>query len=193
MGKGPKKKQKWTDVIRLALLVICGAVIGINVYSINAKNLLGDQLPMPLGFGAAIVLSGSMEPTFSEGDLIIATRSDTVAADDIVVYQERDHLVVHRVMEVDGDQLITKGDANNAPDEPINMSAVKGTVQFWIPGAGEIVSAIKTPMGTICLVAAAIALVEIPRRKEKRKDDDERQKIIDEILRLKDEQQNNEK
>jgi len=34
-------------------------------------------------------------------------------------------------------------------------------------------------------VVAAIALVELPHRREKQKDDEERQKIIDEINRLK--------
>ena len=56
---------------------------------------------------------------------------------------------------------------------------------FWIPFVGNVVNFIKTPIGTICIVAAAILLIEIPRRNEKKKDDEERQKIIDEINRLK--------
>ena len=35
------------------------------------------------------------------------------------------------------------------------------------------------------MIAAAIALIEIPHRNEKKKDDEERQKILEEIERLK--------
>lgn len=178
---------KWKTILRRVLLIICGTVLGINVYLANAKSLLGNQLPMPFGFGSAIVLSGSMEPTFSTGDLIIVRECETVAVGDIVVFQDGSSLVVHRVIALDGGSVTTQGDANNVPDDPIDLSSVKGTVLFWIPHGGSVASVIKSPIGTICLIAAAIALIEIPHLKEKEKDDEERQKLIDEIRRLKDE------
>lgn len=179
---------KWKTFLRRVLLIVCGTILGINVYLANARSLVGNQLPMPFGFGAAIVLTGSMEPTFSAGDLIVVKETDVVAVDDIVVYQDGSSLVVHRVIDIADGSITTQGDANNVADDPIEVSAVKGIVLFWIPYAGHVVSFIKSPVGTICLIAAAIALVEIPHRKEKEKDDEERQKIIDEIRRLKDEQ-----
>lgn len=188
----PVKKAKfgWKSALRLAALIICGAVLGINVYMANAGSLVGDRLPMPFGYGAAVVLSGSMEPEFSEGDLIVVGREDTYELRDIVVYQDGSSLVVHRIIDINGDTLTTQGDANNAPDEPITLSDVKGKVLFWIPYAGTVVGFLKTPVGTICVIAAAIALVELPRRREKQKDDAERDKIIEEIKRLKEEQEN---
>lgn len=179
---------KWKTFLRRVLLIVCGTILGVNVYLANARSLVGNQLPMPFGFGAAIVLTGSMEPTFSAGDLIVVKETDVVAVDDIVVYQDGSSLVVHRVIDIADGSITTQGDANNVADDPIECSAVKGIVLFWIPYAGSVVSLIKSPVGTICLIAAAIALVEIPHRKEKEKDDEERQKIIDEIRRLKDEQ-----
>ena len=183
-----KSKAKWKNVLRRLVLIVCGTVLGVNVYMTNARSLVGNQLPMPFGFGAAIVLSGSMEPTFSKGDLIVVKETDVVAVDDIVVYQDGGSLVVHRVIDMADGTITTQGDANNAADDPIERSAVKGTVLFWIPHGGDVVSMIKSPVGTICIIAAAIALVEVPHLKEKQKDDEERQKIIDEIRRLKDEQ-----
>lgn len=141
---------------------------------------------MPFGYGAAVVLSGSMEPEFSKGDLIFVKETLEYAENDIVVFQDGNTLVVHRIIEIDEDTITTKGDANNATDEPITQEMIKGEVIGCIPFVGEIVNLIKTPLGTLAVVAAAIALVEIPRRWEKQKDDDERQKIIDEIKRLKD-------
>jgi len=182
-----KSNKKWKNILRFILLAICGAVFGVNIYLANAKTLVGNQLPMPFGYGAAVVLSGSMEPTFSTGDLIVVKEQNDYILDDIVVYQEASFLVVHRIVGIGESEVITKGDANNVVDEPIQASAIKGKVLFAIPGVGTVVNFLKSPMGTILVVATAIALIEIPRRKEKEKDDEERQKLIEEIKRLKDE------
>lgn len=185
MKTASERKKTLKKLTRFVLLIICGGILGVNVYLVNANKLMGDQLPMPFGYGAAVVLSGSMEPEFSEGDLIIVQEADSVAINDIVVFQDGAVLVVHRIIAMDDENLTTKGDANAVADDPISRSAVKGRVLFWIPGAGNVVNFLKTPIGTFCVIVAAIALVEIPRRNEKKKDDEERQRIIDEINRLK--------
>lgn len=187
MEKKNKTSRKYKGIIRITLLVVCGIILGVNVYHINSKSLVGDQLPMPFGFGTAIVLSGSMEPELSKGDLIIVKKSEDIEVQDIVVFQAENMLVVHRVIEIAGDMLVTQGDANNIADAPIAIDAVKGKVLFSVPAIGNILGAIKTPVGTICIIIVAIALVEIPRRRERAKDDAERQLIIDEIERLKEE------
>lgn len=182
-----KASVKWITILSRVLLVVCGVAIGLNFYLYNAQMVAGNQLPMPFGYGSAVVLSGSMEPTFYTGDLIVVEECEEIAVDDIVVYQQGSSLVVHRVIALDGENVITQGDANNIADAPIHRAAVKGKVMFWIPKLGDVVTVIKSPAGTIALIAAAIALVEIPHLREKEKDDKERQKLVDEIKRLKDE------
>lgn len=179
------KRLLKSPVLRYLILGVLAAAVGINLYTLNAARLAGNQLPTPFGYGAAVVLSGSMEPEFSAGDLIIVRETDTCKLNDIVVFQDRNSLVVHRVISIDGETVTTKGDANNTADEPIHISAVKGEVICWIPYVGNIVGFMKTPVGTICIIAAAILLIEIPHRNEKKKDDEEKQKIMDEIRRLK--------
>ena len=183
-----KKKTDRKVLMRRVLLIICGAALGINVYMINANSIVGEQLPMPFGFGAAVVLSGSMEPEMSQGDLIIVKEADKFEVNDVVVYQDGMGLVVHRVVDIDGDTVTTKGDANNAADEPIDKTAVKGTVSCSVPFLGNVVTFLKSKIGTVCIIIAAIALVEISRRRERQEYDDERQKIIEEIERLRREQ-----
>ena len=182
-----KNKKKFPPALRLVLLVICGAALGVNVYMANAKSLVGNQMPMPFGYGASVVLSGSMEPEFSKGDLIVVAEADSYSERDIVVFQDGHSLVVHRIIEIDGEKIITQGDANNAADDPIEASAIKGKVLFHIDKLGSIVSFFKTPVGTVLLIVAAVALVEIPRRREKDADDAEKQKILEEIKRLREE------
>ena len=181
------KKKIIKDILRIFLLIVCGTAIGVNAYMLNAKNLVGNNLPMPFGYGAAVVLSGSMDPEFSKGDLIVVKETEDFSLNDIVVFESGNSLVVHRVVGMGGEEIVTKGDANNVADDPIKSSDVLGRVLFHIPFVGNVVNFIKTPVGTILLVAAAILLVEIPHMKEVRKDDEEMQAIIDEIKRLKDE------
>lgn len=190
VGEATERKAsrpKFKSVLRWIFIALCGAAVGLNIYSANAGKLVGNKLPTPFGFGASVVLSGSMEPEFSKGDLIVVKESEGYAVGDIVVFQQGATLIVHRIIAIDGEDVTTKGDANNSADEPIKLSTIKAKVIFDIPFVGKIVSAVKTPVGTVCLIAVAILLVELPRRREKQKDDDERQKIIDEIKRLKEE------
>ncbi|MBE6642447.1 MAG: signal peptidase I [Ruminococcaceae bacterium] len=183
MKKNSKMKLK--SLFRWVILVLCGLVLGINVYLTNAKSLVGNQLPMPFGYGSAVVLSGSMEPEFSKGDLIVVKKTSDYKANDVVVFQDEYSLVVHRIIDINGNTVTTKGDANNSADPPIDKSDIKGRVLFCIPYVGKVASYLKSPIGTVCIIAAIIALIEIPRRNEKKKDDEDRQKILDEIERLK--------
>ena len=182
------KKFLSSPVLRYILLGLLTAIVGINLYTFNAAKLAGNQLPTPFGFGAAVVLSGSMEPEFSTGDLIVIRVTEDYDENDIVVFQDGKTLIVHRIIQTDGEAVVTKGDANVSADEPIHISAIKGEVIFVIPFIGTIVGLIKTPVGTICILAAAILLLELPRLKTKKKDDEEKQKIIEEIKRLKDQE-----
>lgn len=187
MGKMRDKKRLLQNIMRIVLLSVCGAILGLNLYQLNANRLVGNQLPMPFGYGAAVVLSGSMEPELSKGDLIFVKETSSYEENDIVVFQEGSTLVVHRIVKIDQDTITTKGDANNVSDKPILKEVIKGKVTGHIPFVGNIISLIKTPIGTVVVAVTALALIEIPRRREKQRDDNEKQQIIDEIKKLKDE------
>ena len=170
---------------RRILLAVCGVILGVNLYSANANSLVGNQLPMPFGYGAAVVLSGSMEPELSVNDLIFVKESKTYAIDEVVVFQSGKELVVHRIVDIADGMVQTKGDANNATDEPVELSAIKGKVVLAIPFIGALVSILKTPVGTALTLAVAFLLIEMSNRKERQKDDEELDKIREEIRKLK--------
>lgn len=185
MKKQGKQKKNWKNSIRLVFLILCGAVLGVNVYLANANRLVGNQLPMPFGYGAAVVLSGSMEPELSKSDLIIVKRTEAYELNDVVVFQDKDTLVVHRIIFIDGKTVITQGDANNVEDEPMEISVIKGEVVGVVPGAGAVVDFFKSPVGILLTIAVAILLVELSHTKQKQKDMDELDKIKEEIRKLK--------
>ena len=197
-----KLNSRIKTILRTALLSIAALIVGLNVYSLNASRLAGDLVPMPMGVGATVVLSGSMEPTLSTGDLLIIAKQDSYQVDDVVVFQANRMAVVHRIVELyekpvqgeDGEEIqqmaITQGDANNTPDDPIQVSQIKGTVVFRLPIVGYLINMIKTPIGTILILALAIFLLERSFHKEREKDQDKLDAIRREIEKLK--QQNGE-
>ena len=174
-------------ILRISVLVVVSLVLGVNVYLWNAESLTGNALPMPFGYGAALVLTGSMEPTIMADDMILVKEAESYQVGDIVVFQSGSMLVVHRVIQVTEESLITQGDANNAVDDPIAISDVKGIVFSWIPGAGPIVRLLKTPWVTVALIVGAVLMTEASFRSQKKKDQDELDKIKEEIRKLKDE------
>lgn len=182
------KKNIIRTVLRLSSLAVCGVILGVNVYLANANRLVGNQMPMPFGYGASIVLSGSMEPEFSKGDLIIVAEADSYKKDDVVVFHDGSGLVVHRIIEESEDTVTTQGDANNVADEPIQRSAIKAKVLFHIDKLGSVLGFFKTPIGIILTISIAIALVELPRLKKKEEDDEDKQLLLEEIKRLRMEQ-----
>lgn len=182
-------RKKWKNILRTCLLVFASLVLGINLYFWNAKSLMGNSMPMPFGIGTALVLSGSMEPTIRLDDLILVKAQDSYDLDDIVVYQSGQMLVVHRIVEVGPDTVITQGDANNVPDDPVRIEMIKGAVVAHIGGVGGLVRLLKSPAATVVLVAGSLLLSEMTLRKEKQKDEDELEQIKAEIRRLKAEQE----
>ncbi|MBR3762811.1 MAG: signal peptidase I [Lachnospiraceae bacterium] len=182
------KKTKLLAILRRIVLALAAIVFGVRMYAWNAESLVGNRMPMPFGYGMAVVLSGSMEPALSVNDLIVAKETEEYEVGDMVVYQDGDSVVVHRVVTLDEETVQTKGDANNVVDAPISREMVKGKVIAYIPGAGYVVNFLRTPVGIFAVLAAAVTLMELSYRKEKQKDDDELERIKAEIRKLKDEE-----
>ena len=178
-----------TSIIRRVILVILGLIIGTNAYLANAKTLTGNQMPMPFGYGAAVVLSGSMEPVLSKGDLIIVQEKESYKVGDVVVFQSGKSLIVHRIIKIDDKKVITQGDANNVADPEFDTQFIKGKEVFRIPYIGVLVDIIKTPTGTIVILILAFWMVEYSFRKQKNEDSEKQEEIKAEIRRLKEEQE----
>ena len=171
--------------LRRLILALLGLLMGLQIYFVNAGRVMGDPLPMPFGYGAAVVLSGSMEPTYSAGDLLIVKKTDHYQTGDIVVYQTGRNLVVHRIIDMNGETVTTQGDANNAPDEPFAVSQIKGISVGSIPFVGTWFRILKTPAGLMAAFLCTVFLTEVSFRKQSDAGAAELEKLKEEIQRLK--------
>ena len=104
-----------------------------------------------------------METAFNVGDVIIAgpLGSGGIKPGVIVTYEIGKTLITHRVLSVDGNTLITKGDANETPDpSPVLMSQVQSRYLFRIPYVGYVAGFVRTRLGWIlAIILPSIVLV----------------------------------
>lgn len=176
----PRRGGLWR---RLALTLL-GLLLGMGLFQLNALRLGGDPLPMPFGIGISVVLSGSMEPALQVNDLVLIRATEACVPGDIVVWQSGRSMTIHRVVRVEGDSVITRGDANNTEDAPVPRGALRGKMVYRIPRFGMAVRALRTPLGVLALLVAALLLIELPLWRERAQDAARLDEIREEIRRL---------
>lgn len=72
------------------------------------------------------VITGSMEPKIKSGDYILVIKSKEYKKGDIVTYFHDGYYVTHRIESINGNKVVTKGDANNKEDEVFDSNSIIG-------------------------------------------------------------------
>jgi signal peptidase I len=133
--------------------------------------------------------TGSMTPTLDIGDLVVvhSVSYDSLQVGDVIVYQPpipgggcQAEDIVHRIVNITSEGLITQGDnrasnSNPIPDEPyewppVTPECVVGMVAVALPFLGLITKAFPPPINYI-LVAAIVALIFAIELRGRRKDE----------------------
>lgn len=150
----PKKVKKIWDTVTTVLVVLV---------VIFAIFLMGSRL---VGLQVFNVVSGSMEPTYSVGDLIYVKTvdPDSVKVGEPITFVLNEDLVVatHRVVAVDREnrEFTTKGDANETNDAaPVHFNNLIGVPVFAIPLLGYVSAYIQSPPGMYVAIALGVVLL----------------------------------
>lgn len=108
------------------------------------------------------VQSNSMSPTFKDGDLLITYKADNIEWNDIIAFKKGKTTITHRVVETNGWDIRTKGDANEEPDRDIiNTGQVLGKVYLIIPYGGLFQSFASSIYGIILFIIIPFILIII--------------------------------
>ncbi len=141
----------------LFLLIVC--LFGYTTFA----HATGNPLPTVFDWGSAVVLSGSMEPELPVGALLIIHREDNYKVGEIVTYEdEYGNLVTHRLVSLENEEAVTKGDANNTEDAPFPVSQIYGKVKAVLPGVGSTILWLKTPLGICTILLIGGLLIILP-------------------------------
>ena len=117
-----------TAIVFVFLAVIIFAKVNMLVTSKDYFELFG--------YSVFNVATGSMEPTIKQNDIIIVKMTDRYEIDDIVTFEKDDAYITHRIITINDNNLITKGDANNTNDVAIDKKSVLGKVVKILHNAG---------------------------------------------------------
>ena len=115
------------------------------------------------GIRPYVVLSGSMEPKISTGSIVFVNQNVTFAElkkDDVITFKSGDVMVTHRVHEVQGDKIITKGDANESPDIGyVTAANLAGKDVYAAPKLGFLVEFIQSWQGWVVSGVVLVLLI----------------------------------
>ena len=189
-----QKKQKILTIIGIVLCVILLPILIINLTLIVKSYVNTDEVPKIGGVCPLIVLTDSMLPEISSGDLIICKDIDAkdVKVGDVISFFDPagngSSVVTHRVIELVEEDGVTKwrtrGDNNNTEDKV--LVPFENLVGIWsgtrIAGAGSVAMFLQTTPGLIVCVICPLALLvgyDVLRR---RKYDKAKQEDTDALL-----------
>jgi len=74
-----------------------------------------------------------MVPTLQPGDIVFLGTFPYDIGDVIMWCNNQLNCVLHRLVEIEGDAVITKGDANPLPDPPVSREMVRYKLLFSLP------------------------------------------------------------
>lgn len=155
--------------VLLAMIVVLAAFFVIVTFTMKGN---GAEVPRLFGYSMMTVQSGSMEPTFSKGDVIIVEKTDDLSEleeGDIITF----HTVIdmqsvintHRIVEVmhEGENMtkfVTKGDANDEADlSVVGGGNVIGKYKLYIPKVGLLLDFLSTSMGFLIIIVLPLLLL----------------------------------
>ena len=102
--------------------------------------------------------TGSMAPTIEIGDIVfVKIGNDDVKEQDIVTYKKDGKFITHRIIKIDGENIITKGDNNNTADKEITKDVIVGKVVSIINNV-EVWKSVFTDKSVIIPVTITIVL-----------------------------------
>ena len=160
-------------VIKIIINGILSVIIAITLVIV---------LLLLIGIHSYVVLSGSMEPKIETGSLCFINKLikfENIKEQDVIAYEiDNGTIVTHRVVEVNDDEIVTKGDANDFVDGTIvTKDNYVGKSIFTIPKIGYLVRMFQTRNGKIISISVIILMFTVAflfgEKKENKKENNE--------------------
>jgi signal peptidase len=174
--------------IKIVLIVSIVITIAVFMLFYRPVSLAGDTRYEP-------VYTGSMEPAIPVGSVVVIkpVELETLKIGDIICFElSGSTSITHRIINITEEGFITKGDANEDPDQRIvKRENVIGKAIFTIPYLGYLVHFVRTPLGFILLIvipASLIIVMEIKNimkelEKQKTAEPPEKKEVYPEVLK----------
>jgi len=183
---------KWTFIAILVLIVV-----GNIVTRVKKRN--GDNVPTFMGYAMLKIVSHSMTPTISYGDVVIIHSQGGYEIGDVITYNTGSPTPnTHRIIDYVLDPLTserlyrTQGDyAYNSPDQTegdydsyVKNSAIYGKVVVTLKNGGGFFAFISSPIGVVLILAVGLIICFLPDIIKVIKESREKEKLKKKIQSL---------
>jgi signal peptidase I len=151
MKKMNKVVEKVANVSLNILIGIFAIILLIFIYKGFQVKILKNDFNF-FGYTMFEVQTGSMKSYINAGDWVVVKLTKDVDINDVITFKQDGNNVTHRVIEIYNGTYITKGDANNSKDDPIDQSQIIGKVVKVLSGFGILRKTIFNPAVIIALI-----------------------------------------
>ena len=146
-------------IIYYIVFIILTLILLINIFSLFDVSLFGFRLYK--------VGSGSMEPYLKVNDVILIKDSDDYKIRDTVTFKNNDEYITHRIVSINGNEIITRGDANNTDDGPITKDKIVGKLIYKFHIISFISFMIYKPVAWILVFVIGFIICILPNKEMK--------------------------
>ena len=158
--------EKIAHIILNIILVIVFLIVLIVGYNYIQLQIMNKDYTNFFGYTIFEIKTGSMAKTLNVYDVILVKITKDVKENDIITFKKDNDLITHRIMKINGDKLVTKGDANNTEDEEITKDAVIGKVVSVYPRVG-IWAKVFTEPNVLISIFITLVLIGLAISKDK--------------------------
>ena len=142
-------------IIYVIVTSITFTILFFNILSIYHVPFAGMQLFK--------VSSGSMEPVIKVNNLIIVKKQKEYHEGDIVTYKKGKEYITHRIVDIDGEEITTRGDANNTNDKTFNEEQIVGKYIYHFKTVSIINFIFRNPLNIFFTLTILLSIVLIYR------------------------------
>ncbi len=148
-------------ILRIIYYIFVGCI------ALIALLLIVSAFPITGNYKLMVVKSGSMEPVIKTGSIVVVKPAENYKIGDVITFgavSKTKAPTTHRIFDIKvqaGEPIyITKGDANNAPDQKeVSKKEVLGKVLLDIPYIGYAVDAAKKPIGFMLIIVVPAVII----------------------------------
>lgn len=177
--------EKIVNYILNVLIVIFSIVLLITLYNSIQLKIFKNSYSTFFGYSVFEIQTNSMANEIFADDWIIVKITKNVNIDDIITFDDEGKFLTHRVIEKYGETLVTKGDANNTKDAPIDQKQIVGKVAKILPKFGLFRKTLFDKEVLLALIGSLFIVSFIfkkDRKKNEKKNQDNKEEDEDDLL-----------
>lgn len=142
------------------IIFILGIIAIIAIWMSIQLNIQNKEYVNIFGYSIFSTATGSMSPTIEKGDIVFVKIGEQTKEKDIITYKKDNEFITHRIVKIEGENIIARGDNNNTDDEAITKDMILGKVVLVIKNV-EVWKRVFSDFSVIIPIIITIILIVI--------------------------------